>query len=62
MDYLKDFGIDGSLGTQQLKSYKGKSNDYSVISKSVASLMDDSPIPPFIGSNSWVIGAPKISG
>lgn len=59
MDYLKDFGIDGSLGTQQLKSYKGKSNDYSEISKSVASLMDDSPIPPFIGSNSWVIGAPK---
>ena len=59
MDYLKDFGIDGSLGTVQLKSYKGKSNDYAEISKSVASLLDNSPIPPFIGSNSWVIGAPK---
>lgn len=69
MDYLKDFGIDGSLGTQQLKSYKGtrgkaeqsesKSSDYSAISKSVASLLDNSPVPPFIGSNSWVIGAPK---
>ena len=59
MEYLKDFGIDGSLGTQQLKSYKGKSNDYSEISKSVASLLDNSPVPPFIGSNSWVIGAPK---
>lgn len=59
MDYLKDFGIDGSLGTQQLKSFKAESNDYSEISKSVASLLDNSPVPPFIGSNSWVIGAPK---
>lgn len=64
MDYLKDFGIDGSLGAVQLKSYKGAqskatSNDYAEISKSVASLLDNSPVPPFIGSNSWVIGAPK---
>lgn len=59
MEYLKDFGIDGSLGTVQLKSYKGKSNDYTEISKSVASLLDNSPIPAFIGSNSWVIGASK---
>lgn len=69
MEYLKDFGIDGSLGKTQLKSYKGtrgmteqsqaKSNNYAEISKSVASLLDNSPIPPFIGSNSWVIGAQK---
>ena len=59
MQYLKDFGIDGSLGTEQLKSYKGKSNDYAQISKSIASLLDNSPVPAFIGSNSWVIGASK---
>ncbi len=59
MEYLKDFGIDGSFGTTQLKSYKGKSNDYAEISKSIASLLDNSPIPSFIGSNSWVIGAQK---
>ena len=59
MEYLKDFGIDGSFGTTQLKSYDGKSNDYSEISKSIASLLDNSPIPSFIGSNSWVIGAKK---
>lgn len=59
MQYLKDFGIDGSLGTVQLKSYKGKSNDYAQISKSIASLLDNSPVPAFIGSNSWVIGASK---
>jgi penicillin G amidase len=69
MDYLKDFGLDGSLFKTQLKNYKGtrgkaeqsgaKSNDYSEISKVVASLLDNSPIPAFIGSNSWVIGAQK---
>lgn len=59
MDYLKDFGIDGSFGTTQLKSYKGKCNDYAEISKSIASLLDNSPMPSFIGSNSWVIGAQK---
>lgn len=59
MDYLKDFGIDGSLSKTQLQNYKGKSSDYTEISKSVASLLEASPIPPFIGSNSWVIGAQK---
>ena len=59
MDYLKDFGIDGSFGTTQLKSYKGKCNDYAEISKSIVSLLDNSPMPSFIGSNSWVIGAQK---
>lgn len=59
MDYLKDFGIDGSLGTTRLKNYKGKSDDFAEISKSVASLLEKAPIPPFIGSNSWVIGSQK---
>ena len=69
MEYLKDFGLDGSLAKTQLKSYKGleakpnraklKSNDYAEISKSLSSLLDTSPVPAFIGSNSWVIGAQK---
>ena len=59
MDYLKDFGIDGSLGSKQLKSYKAKTDDYLAVSQSIAALLDNSPIPPFIGSNSWIIGAPK---
>ncbi len=59
MEYLKDFGLDGSLSKTQLKSYKGKSNDYAEISKSIASLLENSPVPAFIGSNSWVIGASK---
>lgn len=59
MDYLKDFGINGELGTQQLQSFQGKYKEYSEISKSVANLLEASPVPAFIGSNSWVIGAEK---
>ena len=59
MDYLKDFGIDGSLAHTKLKSFKGKTEAYSEIAKSVAALLEKSPIPPFIGSNSWVVGPQK---
>ena len=59
MDYLKDFGINGELGTKQLKSFKGKHKDYAEISTAVAGLLESSPIPNFIGSNSWVIGGEK---
>ncbi|MBA4153896.1 penicillin acylase family protein [Flavobacterium sp.] len=59
MDYLKDFGIDGSLAHTKLKSFKGKSEAYAEISKSVTSILENSPIPSFIGSNSWVVGPQK---
>lgn len=58
-NYLKDFGLDGSLGTTQIKSFNGKATEYAEISKSVASLLDNSPVPAFIGSNSWVIAPQK---
>ena len=58
-EYLKDFGLDGSLGTTQIKNFDGKAIDYAEISKSVASLLDNSPVPAFIGSNSWVIAPQK---
>jgi penicillin amidase len=58
MAYLKDFGIDGSFNTTRIKNAKASPQEYSAIAKSIASLLDQSPIPPFIGSNSWVI-APK---
>ena len=57
--YLKDFGIDGSLGTKQLRSFTTQATAYSKISQSIAALLDNSPAPPFVGSNSWVIGAQK---
>lgn len=59
MEYLKDFGINGELGTKQLKSFKGKYKEYTVMAKSVADLLERSPVPAFIGSNSWVIGSAK---
>ena len=58
-EYLKDFGLDGSLGKTQIKNFDGKAIDYSEISKSVANLLDNSPVPAFIGSNSWVIAPQK---
>jgi penicillin amidase len=58
-EYLKDFGLDGSLGKTQIKNFDGKAIEYAEISKSVASLLDNSPVPAFIGSNSWVIAPQK---
>ena len=59
VEYLKEFGFDGSLSATQLKSFNGKAIEYAEISKSVASLLDKSPMPAFIGSNSWVIAPQK---
>jgi penicillin G amidase len=58
-EYLKDFGLNGSLDTTQIKNFEGKTIEYAEISKSIASLLDNSPVPAFIGSNSWVIAPEK---
>ena len=58
-DYLKDFGLEGTLGTTQIKNFDGKPIEYAEISKSVASLLENSQVPAFIGSNSWVIAPNK---
>ncbi len=57
--YLDDFGIHGEFNTKQLKSYKGNLKVYSQISKSISALLENTVAPPFIGSNSWVIGGEK---
>ena len=59
MDYLKDFGLEGEFNTTQIKNSKRNAQEYNAISKSIASLLDQSPVAPFIGSNSWVIAPPK---
>jgi penicillin amidase len=59
MNYLKDFGIDGSFNTTRIKNAKELPQEYAAIANSVASLLDQSPIPPFVGSNSWVIAPQK---
>lgn len=57
--YLKDLGLEGSINSLQIKNAKEKPQEYAAISKAVAALLDNSPIPPFIGSNSWVIAPQK---
>ena len=57
--YLKEFGLEGEFNTTKIKNAKENVQEYSAIAKSVASLLDQSPIPPFIGSNSWVIAPQK---
>ncbi|OOV17171.1 penicillin acylase family protein [Flavobacterium sp. LM4] len=58
MQYLKDLGIEGEFNTTQIKSSK-EIEAYTEIAKSVAALLDKSPIPPFVGSNSWIAGPNK---
>ena len=58
-EYLKDLGIEGEFNTTQIKSSKENIEEYTTIAKSVAALLDNSPIPPFVGSNSWVAGPNK---
>ncbi len=59
MEYLKDFGIDGSFNTTRIRNAKQQPQEYVAIAKSIASLLEQSPIPPFVGSNSWVIAPEK---
>ena len=59
MEYLKDFSIHGENSTKQLKCFKGECKDYAKISKTIAALLENSPVPAFIGSNSWVISGAK---
>ncbi|KUJ60441.1 penicillin amidase [Flavobacteriaceae bacterium CRH] len=58
-EYLKDLGIEGEFNTTRIKSSKENIEEYTTIAKSVAALLDKSPIPPFVGSNSWVAGPNK---
>lgn len=59
MDYLKDFGLEENFNTTQIKIAKEKQQEYAAISQSIASLLDQSPVAPFVGSNSWVIAPQK---
>lgn len=59
VEYLKDLGIEGEFNYTQIKSSKENIEDYTAVSKSISALLDKSPIPPFVGSNSWVAGPHK---
>ncbi len=57
--YLKDLGINNEYNPTRIKISEAKVQEYKEISKSIADLLDNSPIPPFVGSNSWVLAPNK---
>jgi penicillin G amidase len=57
--YLNDLGVDYSLNTTRLKISKEQTQQYIEISKSITTLLESTPVAPFIGSNSWVISPKK---
>ena len=57
--YLKDLGVNYECNPTRLKITKEQTEQYIEISKSITSLLEKSPVAPFIGSNSWVIGSKK---
>jgi penicillin G amidase len=60
-EYINDLGILSDVQTTKIYNYnpKSKKDIASNISGTVNEIMKNSPVPPFIGSNSWVIGAKK---
>jgi penicillin amidase len=60
-NYLKDLNIDVNPKTTLIKNSKTAIEDYTTIVASVSKIMKNAPIPPFIGSNSWVVSAQKTS-
>ncbi len=58
--YLSDLGIETSSKSTLINNFNPKNSSIaSNISASVSEIMHNSPVPQFIGSNSWVIGAKK---
>ena len=58
--YIKELGIVVDPKTTILiRNAKDAHNNYGDISASINSIVEQSPVPPFIGSNSWVVGAKK---
>ena len=58
--YLHDLGIDINPKSTLIHNHKPtKNNIASSLTASVNDLLNNSPVPPFVGSNSWVVGAKK---
>ena len=54
--YLLDLDIDISPKTTLIKNSRGMKRMSSNMGAEVSKFMDGLPVPPFVGSNSWVIG------
>lgn len=58
-DYLKELNIEIGPNTTFIKNSKSTIADFSEMVASVNEVMENSPVPPFIGSNSWVVSPKK---
>lgn len=58
-DYLRDLGLDLSYNTTKIKTTPQQNEQYVEIATAVADLLESSPVPPFVGSNSWVLSSKK---
>ncbi|SDX77609.1 penicillin amidase [Lutibacter oricola] len=59
--YLKDLNIDVNPNTLLIKNSKQQVEEFEQLSAQVTRIINKSPIPAFIGSNSWVVSANKTS-
>jgi len=61
VNYLKELGIDINPNTVLIKNANPAIESYSKMVSNVNEIMKNNPIPPFIGSNSWVVSPKKTS-
>jgi len=58
-NYLKDLNIEIDTKTALIKSSKQSIENFTNLVSEVNNIINQSPIPPFIGSNSWVVSGKK---
>lgn len=58
-EYLKELNIEIGPNTTFIKNSKENIDNFSAMIASVNEMMEKSPVPPFIGSNSWVVSPKK---
>jgi penicillin amidase len=59
--YINELSINPNPNTTLIKTSNQDLKDYETIVASVQNILDKSPIPSFIGSNSWVVSPKKSS-
>ncbi len=58
-NYLKELGVDINPNTTLIKNAKPTVESLENLAFNVNKIMESNPIPPFIGSNSWVVSPKK---
>ncbi|MBE9489599.1 MAG: penicillin acylase family protein [Bacteroidetes bacterium] len=58
-DYLKELNIDYNPNNTLIKNSKEDLESFTTMMANVDEILINSPVPPFIGSNSWVVSGDK---